>query len=357
MKRFFFFLVFLAAQFLYAQGVIDITVKGISDGANSGAQKDREEAILDAKRQACEKAGVVLESKTTVKNFQLMSDYIETQSKAVLLPGFQVVDVGYVADGTYQVVLSGKIKTKEDEVISVKELRYAKSLNDRGEYAKCRAILENYIDSKDEKTPEEIKEQAQYCYLRWGYAFNPVEEFEKFTAYYPNSNYAGALKGFLDFAQKPLCSHAHRYSVHYSQWRKQTVVKEGKNFDRAIPVVMDTIVYADFKNAEHTLLLEYTFLQSTAKDAPEHFAYVYSLAHVDGNLKKAGGKGALSGATVVFEDFRPYAETENLKYHASRSDIRFGNFLLSDYLLEGEVPTRAGEYPQKTEFTIRQIAF
>ena len=50
----------------YAQDIIDVAVKGISDNARDGAQKDRQEAILDAKRQACEKAGMTLESKTTV---------------------------------------------------------------------------------------------------------------------------------------------------------------------------------------------------------------------------------------------------------------------------------------------------
>ena len=42
----------------FAQEVIEISVKGISDSKNEGAQKDRKEAIMDAKRQACEKAGL-----------------------------------------------------------------------------------------------------------------------------------------------------------------------------------------------------------------------------------------------------------------------------------------------------------
>ena len=39
-----------------SQEIIDISVKGISDNKQEGAQKDRKEAIMDAKRQACEKA-------------------------------------------------------------------------------------------------------------------------------------------------------------------------------------------------------------------------------------------------------------------------------------------------------------
>lgn len=90
--------------------IIDISVKGISDSVKDGPQKDRKEAIIDAKRQACEKAGIQLKSTTMVENFETVYDYIESKSEVALLPGFQIVDVGYVADGTYQIVLSGKIK-------------------------------------------------------------------------------------------------------------------------------------------------------------------------------------------------------------------------------------------------------
>lgn len=93
-----------------AEEIIDISVKGISDNKKDGAQKDRMEAIMDAKRQACEKAGLTISSKTTVQNFQTVFDYVESRASAVLLPGFQVIDIGYMDDGTYSVVLVGKIK-------------------------------------------------------------------------------------------------------------------------------------------------------------------------------------------------------------------------------------------------------
>jgi hypothetical protein len=93
--------------------IIDISVKGISDSRKDGAQKDRMEAVLDAKRQACEKAGITISSKTTVENFKLVFDYVESQAKAVLMPGFQVIDVGYMEDGTYSVVLVGKLKKSD----------------------------------------------------------------------------------------------------------------------------------------------------------------------------------------------------------------------------------------------------
>lgn len=93
-----------------ADDVISISVRGISDANRDGAQQDRLEAIMDAKRQACEKAGVTITSKTTVENFKIAFDYVESQAQAVLLPGFQVMDVGYMEDGTFAVVIVGSVR-------------------------------------------------------------------------------------------------------------------------------------------------------------------------------------------------------------------------------------------------------
>ena len=95
---------------------LDVTIKGFDDGKKTSRQQDYKEAVLDAKRQAIEQAGVTVESKSTVKNSVLQEDYIETQAKAVLLPGFQIMDIGYMQDGTYQVVLSGKVQVQPKPV-------------------------------------------------------------------------------------------------------------------------------------------------------------------------------------------------------------------------------------------------
>jgi hypothetical protein len=108
-------LLFTCINLLPAQDVIDVAVKGISNDSRDGAQKDRQEAIMDAKRQACEKAGLRIEAKTTVENFQTVYDRVESQAAAVLLPGFQVIDNGYGEDGTYTVVLVGKVRTDISE--------------------------------------------------------------------------------------------------------------------------------------------------------------------------------------------------------------------------------------------------
>ncbi len=101
----------VSAADLHGHDITDVAVKGISDASRDGVQQDRLEAILDAKRQACEMAGLRIESTTTVENFQTVYDFVETQAEAVLLPGFQIIDNGYGEDGAYTVVLVGKIRT------------------------------------------------------------------------------------------------------------------------------------------------------------------------------------------------------------------------------------------------------
>jgi len=90
--------------------VIDVSIKGVDDGRKTSKQQDYKEAVMNAKLQAIEQAGASIESITQVVNFQLKYDAIESKSSAILLPGFQIIDIGYVADGTYQVVLIGKIQ-------------------------------------------------------------------------------------------------------------------------------------------------------------------------------------------------------------------------------------------------------
>ncbi|OPY84733.1 MAG: hypothetical protein A4E71_02503 [Smithella sp. PtaU1.Bin162] len=103
-------LLFLIASIASAE-VIDVNIKGMDDGRKTTRQQDYREAVMDAKLKAIEQAGVSIESITQVVNFQLKYDAVESKSKAVLLPGFQIIDIGYIADGTYQVVLIGKIQT------------------------------------------------------------------------------------------------------------------------------------------------------------------------------------------------------------------------------------------------------
>jgi len=95
--------------------IIEITIQGMDDGIQASRQQDYKEAVLFAKREAIERSGVEIKSKSTVKNLLLEEDYIQTQSEAVLQPGYQIIDVGYDKDGIYRVVLIGKIKVKKKQ--------------------------------------------------------------------------------------------------------------------------------------------------------------------------------------------------------------------------------------------------
>ena len=101
----------LAISSIATAEIIDVNIKGIDDGRKTNRQQDYREAVMNAKLQAIEQAGASIESITKVVNFQLKYDAVESKSKAVLRPGFQIIDIGYVADGTYQIVLVGKIQT------------------------------------------------------------------------------------------------------------------------------------------------------------------------------------------------------------------------------------------------------
>jgi len=127
---------------------IDVLIKGVDDGIKTSKQQDYKEAVMNAKLQAIERAGVEIESITRVVNFKLKYKMVESKAKAVLLPGFQIIDVGYLKDGTYQVVLAGKLRAgeSEDNESVISELNYAKSLYNRGKYGDAEQKLQKLVD-------------------------------------------------------------------------------------------------------------------------------------------------------------------------------------------------------------------
>ncbi len=101
----------LIAPCISVAGTIDVRIKGVDDGVKTTKQQDYKEAVLFAKREAIERAGVKVKALTAAKDFVIHSDYIESKTEAVLLPGYDVIDVGYQQNGTYLVILNGKVKT------------------------------------------------------------------------------------------------------------------------------------------------------------------------------------------------------------------------------------------------------
>ena len=107
---------FLIFPYASVADTIDVQIKGVDDGIKNSRQQDYKEAVLFAKREAIERAGVKVKSKSMIKNYVLYEDYIESEAEAVLLPGYQIMDMGYSADGVYQVVLIGKVRFKNHAV-------------------------------------------------------------------------------------------------------------------------------------------------------------------------------------------------------------------------------------------------
>ena len=105
-------IVLLIVPYISSAETIDVLIKGMDDGIKSNKQQDYNEAVMNAKLQAIERAGVEIESITRVVNFQTKFDMVESKAKGILQPGFQIMDLGYQVDGTYQVALSGKISTE-----------------------------------------------------------------------------------------------------------------------------------------------------------------------------------------------------------------------------------------------------
>ncbi|MDA3838235.1 MAG: hypothetical protein PF574_04555 [Candidatus Delongbacteria bacterium] len=194
-------IVFVLSTHLNSQALVDVAVKGISDNKNNGEQKDRQEAIIDAKRQALEKAGLKLKSTTKVENYQTTYDYIETKAETVLMPGFQIIDNGYGSDGTYSVVLVGKVKSNVEEDVTYKELRYAKHLFEQGKTVEAKEIITKLTNDSN----TDLAEQAHYFHIKWVVLselnnssnqqiylkklYEYKKEIDKFKVYYPNSKY------------------------------------------------------------------------------------------------------------------------------------------------------------------------
>lgn len=93
-----------------AQDIIDIKIIGFDNGVKSSKRQDYREAVLNAKGQAIERAGVEIKASSKVKNFKLAEDYIETKAQGILLPNFEIIDIGYTEGGTYTIMLIGRIK-------------------------------------------------------------------------------------------------------------------------------------------------------------------------------------------------------------------------------------------------------
>jgi len=106
-------LVFGFCNSIYSE-IIPISATGFDDGIKTNKRKDRNEAEINAMQKAVEQAGVKIQSETLVHNGILEYQYIFSKVKSMLLPGYKIHDMGYDENGTYQVVLIGKVDTDKN---------------------------------------------------------------------------------------------------------------------------------------------------------------------------------------------------------------------------------------------------
>jgi len=95
-------------------------IDGFDDGVKTSRQEDYEQAIMNAKKQAIERAGIKMSvekkygrkyrEKNGRNSIEKYSDNeIESYASGVLAPGYTFDDYGYQKDGSYKVTLRGHI--------------------------------------------------------------------------------------------------------------------------------------------------------------------------------------------------------------------------------------------------------
>ena len=223
------FAFFFSTQLAYSE-TIDVLIKGIDDGVKSNKQQDYKEALLNAKIQAIEHAGVEITSITKMVNFKLKFDLVESKANAVLMPGFKVMDMGYQTDGSYQIVLVGKVKTKT-ESIENKQLRYAANLIKKGKKNKAHEIVNKIIDtSTDDKSVAE----TLFCKVAWGFTYDVEDDkeiLEKLRSFYPDSKYVALLESYLNIKSNNNKKHNIYYKVSKVFNKKDRVSIHNKPID------------------------------------------------------------------------------------------------------------------------------
>jgi hypothetical protein len=200
--------VILVPVFAFA-GTINVLIKGLDDGVKSNKQIDYKEALMNAKQQAIERAGISIQSLTHVAGGTLKYDTIENMAKAILQPGFEVIDIGYTEDGTYQVVLSGKVRSEKniggEQNPYRRQLRYAKNLMQSNEREKAKKLFQNITSEFYDKTvkngeqsliEDEVVAESMYCLGVGG--FGPSDKILlALKSFFPKSKFTSSLETYI----------------------------------------------------------------------------------------------------------------------------------------------------------------
>jgi hypothetical protein len=92
--------------------LVQFKVIGYSFGKKKNLRDDYNEALVDAKIKAIERAGIKVDSITRVENFELKSDMVEAQSKGTIEPGYEIIELGYDESGVYKILMIGKVRAR-----------------------------------------------------------------------------------------------------------------------------------------------------------------------------------------------------------------------------------------------------
>ena len=92
--------------------LVEFKVIGYSFGKKKNLKDDYNEALVDAKIKAIERAGIKVDSITKVENFEVKSDMVEARSKGTIEPGYEIIEVGYDESGVYKILMIGKVRTR-----------------------------------------------------------------------------------------------------------------------------------------------------------------------------------------------------------------------------------------------------
>ncbi len=188
-------MLFLTPSF---SATIDINIKGVDDGIKIEQKKDYMEAILSAKLEAIKRSGMKIKPMATVDEMVENLKYIEEKSESVLFPGYQIMDIGYQEDGSYLIILTGKVKTVT-ESMGTKELRLAKQLFEKG---KNKEAVDLVYDIFKTTRDDSILSELMYYQVLWENTPRAKETYEKLKVFYPDSTYVSKLKSVMEGREK-----------------------------------------------------------------------------------------------------------------------------------------------------------
>lgn len=209
---------------LFSQNSFYVAVKGMSSSdINMPVKILRDEAILDAKLQAAERAGVDIKSITIIENFQLEFDKTISQTGAKIYT-IETLDLGIYHD-CYQVVLLCEVEPITDYVKTpldyftelLNDDNIFRKLNDRyyiiGDFQRTRQILYILIDKRD-KYGDSRAQKAYYLLFYWGLYNNANIDYKHFVHSFPDSPYIDPSKTCIQSKYTLALIQNHRNSNH-----------------------------------------------------------------------------------------------------------------------------------------------